>query len=408
MTERWQKSAWIALACAAVVLAASTVCLYRQSRGASTLLGGSPPYRIVYCSMQDEDSSTLVDCNMLGRDVQHLTDGNTLDIYPIAAPLLSGADKQMRIAFVRLDFRQSSPRDEVSPGGVFVVNAAGGEAQQVGAMARYVLPVPPAWSPNGAQLAFGGAEDLNADGASALDETGLYVCDLSGGQTQRAADALVEGERLLWSPAGAQGLVPTRSSNLPSVCLFDGESGKLEPILNGSASAACWSPDGQQVAAYSTEDHRIHIFASRRSSPEALLDSPPGTVTDIVWAPDAGGAGQGRLLVVSAAQSGQSAGSLYSRSASPNARESWQLLADAQALIYYPSVSPDGRYVAFTLLAGGAAVGQSGVPAGDLYLLQLGKAEPLRLTSEPGFEGLATWVPIQANRNEASETRARD
>jgi hypothetical protein len=56
------------------------------------------------------------------------------------------------------------------------------------------------------------------------------------------------------------------------------------------------------------------------------------------------------------------------------------------------SVSPDGRYALYSLLAGGASVGAYGPPSADLYLLELGRPQPIRLTSDPGFEGLATWM----------------
>ena len=38
----------------------------------------------------------------------------------------------------------------------------------------------------------------------------------------------------------------------------------------------------------------------------------------------------------------------------------------------------------------------SDVTNADLYLLELGQPQPRCLTSDAGFEGLVTWVPVAA------------
>jgi len=125
------------------------------------------------------------------------------------------------------------------------------------------------------------------------------------------------------------------------------------------------------------------------------IDAPPGEVIDLAWAPmpDAGAdAFQGRLLAITARQSSYGFGQLFARSANPGTREAWEPLTDAQMQVFGLSISPDGRYVAYSLATGGPTVGRDGPPSADLYLLELGQPEPRRLTSDPGFEGMATWV----------------
>ena len=64
----------------------------------------------------------------------------------------------------------------------------------------------------------------------------------------------------------------------------------------------------------------------------------------------------------------------------------------AQSYAIHMTASPDGRYLAYTLVTGGS---QSTLPETDLLLLDLGLGQSSTLTSEPGFEGLATWLPAK-------------
>jgi len=55
--------------------------------------------------------------------------------------------------------------------------------------------------------------------------------------------------------------------------------------------------------------------------------------------------------------------------------------------VLFLSASPDGRSLAYTKF--------SSEQEGDIYILEEGQEEPRRLTSDPGFEGLVTWLPGQ-------------
>jgi hypothetical protein len=138
-------------------------------------------------------------------------------------------------------------------------------------------------------------------------------------------------------------------------------------------------------------DRKIHVLHTDGSE-EYGLDTPSGYVGELLWLPantkdsieDAE-----RLLVVSASQPMSSmSGQLHIRSAFPGGGEAWKRLTDDETNAAYLAASPDGRYVAYTLLTG-----HEPEPTGDLYVLEIGQDEPRRLTSAPGFEGLATWIP---------------
>jgi len=386
MSQRVQAALWIVLGLVAVTLTLITGLLFIKSRqmGAAS---ASEPYRIVYTSLQEEGRARLMSSNLQGRNSRELTDGKELDGWPVCAPSAPG--EEARIAFIRLELDQPDWGVETLPGGIYVVSASGGEATQVNGAVKSLVLTAPTWSSDGKRLAFGGCEDLNGDGNLGLDEIGVYVCDVGSTQTTRVATAVVEGHGLAWSPAGEWGIVPMRRDNLPSTSLLDGSTGKLTPILEGQASRACWSPDGKRFAAFA--ENRIHILPLGGGRP-STLDAPPGVVIELIWAPTPD-AGEGRLLAVTAQQASQGAGQLFWRSPAADSREGWQTLA-FESPLFGISPSPDGRYVAFSVPTAGTVGGD--VTNADLYLLELGQPQPRCLTSDAGFEGLVTWVPVAA------------
>jgi Tol biopolymer transport system component len=278
-----------------------------------------------------------------------------------------------------------------TPGGVYVVSSSG-EATKVSGEVPRILTIAPSWSPDGKQLAFAGVEDLNGDGKYRDDEAAIYVCDVEKGPPKRVATVNTMGLRLLWSPVASQLILQVKKPNVPVPVahLLDLRSGKLTS-RDDATTVGCWSPDGQHIAAYSMLDRKIHVLHTDGSE-EYGLDTPSGYVGELLWLPantkdsieDAE-----RLLVVSASQPMSSmSGQLHIRSAFPGGGEAWKRLTDDETNAAYLAASPDGRYVAYTLLTG-----HEPEPTGDLYVLEIGQDEPRRLTSAPGFEGLATWIP---------------
>jgi Tol biopolymer transport system component len=392
---------WGILAIIALGLSAATAYLYIENRRLSSTAGAA--YRLAYTSIQEEAqaklSGQLLSCDLRGRNVMQLTDTDVLDGFAACEPLPSGTGTEPRLAFLRLQI-ETQPDSGASdsgvgmPGAVYVVNARGKGLKKVSGGLERVWTVAPSWSPDGKQVVFASVEDLNNDGQLLIDEVGIYVCNVKDAQWRRIASINGAIVHLSWSPASPQILVTFIESNVLVSTLLDAETGRS--ILEGPAPAASWSPDGLELAAYLTEDDKIHIL--RPDGSESYeLDPPPGQVSQLLWVPTwpaSKQVDQGRLLAISAPEHTSEVGQLYVRSAEPDGQR-WERLVSPDDQVIHIAASPDGRYVTYTLFTGGPADASQPVPPADVYLLEIGHNQPVRLTADPGFEGLATWIPVQ-------------
>jgi len=99
------------------------------------------------------------------------------------------------------------------------------------------------------------------------------------------------------------------------------------------------------------------------------------------------------LLAVTSPGPTLGAGQIWARSTSVASSQAWRSLTAEDDLAFYINSSPDGRYLVYTLVTGSGTSGRGSLPATDLCLLELDSGRSSRLTSDPGFEGLATWLP---------------
>ena len=388
MTEQRQLIAWRILALVAVALALATLYTFARSQQLPSHEG--PSYRIAY-TRDLEGMFHIVHCGADGLDCRELAASDGTDLMPSAAPPSAEVSDEPRIAFLRIDTQDAESRDTgpFAPGGVYVLGLNSGQTGKVSAQVDRIMTVRPSWSPDGRQIAFGGAEDLNADGAYALDESGVYVSDVNSGEVRRVATGLLAGWQLSWSPAGdlllATGI--EAGDSVPYVYALEIGSGitYTHPYI-GEITTACWSPEGDHIAAYSREDHRIHVLDSQGDEAFAF-DAPYGDVLEIIWTPGAApDASDEQLFAVTGTGFELGAGPLYRRHVSASAGEHWIPVAGAQSFTALLSASPDGRYVAFTRF--------SSEHEGDLFVLDRADREPRQITSDPGFEGAATWVSV--------------
>lgn len=388
MSEQQQLIAWRVLAVVTLVLALATVYTFIRSKQPPFDEGST--YRIVY-NRDLGGTYHIVHCGLDGLDCRHLVDSDSMDIMPSAAPPSAEAGDEPRIAFLRIDpqIDEAQDRGPFVPGGVYVVGLRSGQLAKVSAELDRVVSVRPSWSPDGRQIAFGGVEDLNADGAYALDESAVYISDVDTGGLRRVVSGLLAGWALSWSPAGdlllATAMTPGDST--PRAFALEISTGitYTHPEI-GQITTACWSPEGDRIAAYSREDHQIHVLDTEGEEILAF-DAPYGDVLELIWTPGAASQdSDGQLFAIAGSGFELGAGPLYRRSPSADAAERWTPVAGAQSFTALLSASPDGQYVAFSRF--------SSEHEGNLFVLERGDLQPRQLTSDPGFEGAATWVLV--------------
>jgi Tol biopolymer transport system component len=387
----------------AIGLAAVSAYLYGRSRSLPAV-AQLPAYRIAYVAFSAPTYiPQLYTCDLQGGDVRPLVESQAGDILPVGEPLPAAPTSAPRIAFVRF---RSDPGSDTgtqlgAPGGVYVVSSDGGQEKEVSETVERPLPVGPAWSPDGKQLAFAGVDDLNDDGAYVSAEAGIYVADVDTAQVRRVATVHATGTGLRWSPASAQVILQVHKPDVPVpvAYLLDLRTGELSS-RDDATTLACWSPDGQYIAAYSMVERKIHILGTAGNELWAL-ETPTGYVTDLHWLPAAStdAEDEGRFLVVCAPEPNSDTSQLFLSSALTGPVEAgrstwdaitWRQLTAEDAGVAYVATSPDGRWAVFSLMQGQG----TGMEA-ELYLLNLDQGQPQQLTQDPGYEGMATWVPVR-------------
>jgi Tol biopolymer transport system component len=392
MSERTQQVVWSVLALVAVGLIAATIYLFVNARHSPAALAGVN--RIAYVSERD-GTYRIFTSDIQGDRVTGLLATEGAQLFPVCGASSASGGGEPRLAFLSLDFDSPEGHDTGPgvPGGVFVVSHKGGQPRKVSGHVERVSPVAPTWSPDGKRVAFAGVEDLNGDGQYAEQEAGIFVTDLDTGQAKRVASALVAGMRLAWSPADEFIIAKGPQANTPVITAFlvDASTGEIHTHPDiAQITMACWSPDGTRVAAYSRADHKFHILDMEGDANELYaFDAPAGDVFDLLWASGTGGGAQNteRLYVVAGYDEELGVGPLYSRSPLPSPEEPWTRVTGSLSYVLFLSASPDGRYLAYTQF--------SSEQEGDIYILEAGQEDPRLLTSDPGFEGLVTWIPGQ-------------
>jgi TolB protein len=175
----------------------------------------------------------------------------------------------------------------------------------------------------------------------------LWVADADG---ENAQSALTSPEPIIspaWSPNGAQLAYVSFESRKPVVYVHDVASGKRRLVANfrGSNSAPAWSPDGKTLAVTLSREGGSQLFAidalqagePKRLAQSASIDTEPAYTPDgkqIFFVSDRGGSPQ-----------------IYRMPASGGAAER---VTFSGTYNISPTVSPDGRWLAYISRVNGA------------------------------------------------------
>jgi TolB protein len=174
----------------------------------------------------------------------------------------------------------------------------------------------------------------------------LWVADADG---ENAQSALASGEPIIspaWSANGAQLAYVSFESRKPVVYVHDVASGKRRLIANfrGSNSAPTWSPDGRTLAVTLSRDggSQLYTIDANGGEPRRLTQSS-GIDTEPVYAPD------GRSIYFVSDRGG--APQIYRLPATGGNPERVTFTGSYNIS---PAISPDGRWLAYISRINGA------------------------------------------------------
>ncbi|WP_126603220.1 WD40 repeat domain-containing protein [Dictyobacter aurantiacus] len=137
-----------------------------------------------------------------------------------------------------------------------------------------------AWSPDGTRIALAGSD---ADGAT------IHVCDALAGRLLLAYRQHV-ASRLAWSPDSRQiissidsiiGGVFTRTTRI-----WDSVTGRDAVVLNNSANALSWSPDGSLIACGDAEVITLRDARTGTATTSYKTNGDRAPILGVAWSPD--------------------------------------------------------------------------------------------------------------------------
>ncbi len=338
---------------------------------------------------------------------QQITDRPELEEFPTLSP--DGAT----VVFSRqVDGRWRLFRQRIGESQAVAIGSGGENDRQ------------PAFSPDGRRIAF----------RSDRDGGGIFIVDANGGNAVRAGTS---GYNPAWSPDGRTLVVSTEDIetadgrySIAQLWTIDVASGSQTLLTKGDAVQPAWSPHGSRIAYWWSPEGQRDIWTIKAdgSDPVRVTDDP-AVDWNPVWAPDGralywvsdrGGSGMNLWRIEIDERTGRTRGqpeplNVASASAMPPT-----LSADGTRLAYVqlirrmnilrlaldpktgavrgnpewvvqesrptssPDLSPDGRSLVFDSQSANQE---------DLFVLDLASGATRRLTNDPFKDRLPTWSP---------------
>lgn len=179
----------------------------------------------------------------------------------------------------------------------------------------------------------------------------LWVADADG---ENAQSALASAEPIIspaWSPDGAQLAYVSFESRKPVVYVHEIATGRRRLLANfrGSNSAPAWSPDGQRLAVTLTRDglSQLYLISAQGGEPVRLTQSS-GIDTEPVFSPD------GHTIYFVSDRGGSP--QIYKTSTQPGPSNvgGLQRITFSGSYNISPTISPDGKWLAYIARVNGA------------------------------------------------------
>jgi Tol biopolymer transport system component len=231
------------------------------------------------------------------------------------------------------------------------------------------------WSPDGRYLAL----------ATFGQQSDVYVVDVYGGKWHNITRDFASDRYPSWSPDGQQlAFFSTRGDGLQfDIYLVNPDGSNLRRLTYSESSYPAWSPDGTQLVFSSRVDGDLYITGMNGTSAKQLTDTP-GDDRNPVWSPD----GSQIAYISFVNRDGIFGDRIFVMNADGSENRLLSREFSAQGM---PSWSPKSRYLAF--------IGRSrGERHDSLYLADtFDEDHPIRKLAENAYyaysERWAMWSP---------------
>ena len=209
------------------------------------------------------------------------------------------------------------------------------------------LTLSPRWSPDGGRLAFTSYRDGNPDS---------YIRDLKSGSLKKISHRPGLNLAGAWSPDGKKILLTLSFEGNQEIYMADTAGGQLKRLTynHDIDVSPVWSPDGRNIAFVSNRSGSPQIYVMDSDGGNARRLTFQGRYnTSPVWSP------KGNRIAYEGA-----AGGFQIFTINPDGTNAVQITTAGGK---YPSWSPDGRYLAFTL--GSNRLGIMNANGGNIRIL---------------------------------------
>ena len=228
----------------------------------------------------------------------------------------------------------------------------------------------------------------------------IYVIDIDGQNTRRLTNNPDNDYAPSWSPDGKRiAFVSDRDGHFignmstSEIYVMDADGGNPQNLTNNPSNdlSPSWSPDGKRIAFASVRRDKdgnlrrydIYVMDADGKNQQRLTDNPHGDQYPS-WSPD------GKRIVFSSRREGHFEnrfGITYDIYVMDADGKNQQRLTNNRQNDWFPSWSPDGKYIAF------ASDRKGGLQNFDIYVVDADGKNQQRLTNNHVYDWSPSWSP---------------